>query len=255
MAEKDKSLSESHRQMTKNMGIIELYVRDANGVEMLYSYIEGNDTEFRKFFFKILHDCVSLACGKKKDVDRELSDPDQEKSIFDLVNTSDLAYVFLIIFNNYVGWSKRATTSDMLDPIHKKNVGRWTCVQQYDEAMPASNNEHDDDDDMTSSSAPSTGGSSSKTSRAASRTTNSTGWSDEGLEVHRKARVFFHELRADARYHEAMCLGAREYWHDTVTMKRRNENKDIYGNKRRRGESMETEAPIFDDLFDFIDGR
>lgn len=256
---KDKSLSESHESIRKNMHVIELYVKDgSSGVEMLINYVDGGDKEFTKFFFKLLHDCVSLACGKKKDVDRELSDPDQEKSIFDLVNTSDLAYVFLIIFNNYVGWSKRATTSDISDPIHKKNVGRWTCVQQYNEAMPPmppKNDEQDDDDDMTTSTAPSKGGSSSKTSTATSRATNSTGWSDEGLDVHHKARVFFDDLRKHARYNDVMVMGAREYWHDNVLMKRRDQNKDIYGNKRKRGESTEMEAPMFDDLLDFMGGR
>ena len=136
------------------------------------------DSHIRDFYLDVLHSFVLLAARDKKTAESDLQHPIDKKSIFDVTNSSNEAFIFLVLVNNVDGWNERI--KDGCASRSKKCVGRWTKIIKN----PQDTKNH-------------------------GRLTNCSGWSDEGLAFYKNCKIFFASLR-DHESHE-------EYKEDAIT--------------------------------------
>jgi hypothetical protein len=145
----------------------------------IQGFMSPDNHDLREWYVSFVHQYAIQGTDVKK-TQEEMADLHTPKNILDIVSDGTLAFVVLVVVNNYEVWHQKA-----LDKTCKTRGGRWTKITKN----PKNSSSNSDD----------TSGSEVSKNQDL-RLKNESGWSSEGMEFYRNALKFFEMVRLDDEF-------------------------------------------------------
>jgi len=170
-------------QLTDSLHNTPLDAMKLNRLELLIDRIDAggflndDNQDLRDWYISFVYEYAIEGTDVKK-TQEEMADVHTPKNIFDIVNDGTLAFVVLVVVNNYEVWHKKAH-----DKSCKIRGGKWTKIAKKSSSGVGHEGDIDEDgknDDL--------------------RLKNESGWSKEGMDFYRNALKFFKMVRLDDRF-------------------------------------------------------